>query len=99
MSGIEQRIADILRYADLPFTLRPRYKWKADEASEFFEAAAEVLVSELGLIQENAFRFTHKESGRSSILDDPGDVRIARKITESHNLTEVSRFVTEWVPE
>lgn len=59
---------------------------------------AEVLVAELGLTAETAFRYTHNASGRSTIIESTSaDVRIARKIAgDTHTLTEVSRYVTDW---
>lgn len=102
---LRQRLTRVLRDHSETLDIRKyRYgcvcgEWTGADLGEHWKHVAEVLIAELGLTQETAFRFTHKKSGLSSILTEEGDVRVARKITESHNLVEVSRYVTDWVPD
>lgn len=61
--------------------------WAETVAAEIDEALGE-------LMREEAFRYTHNASGRSTILDVT-DVPMARKIAgTTHALAEVSRWVS-----
>lgn len=61
------------------------------------ELLAQTLAAGFGFTTETAFRYTHKSTGRSTILTDLPDIQAARKIaSEAHDLTEVNRLVTAW---
>jgi hypothetical protein len=93
MSGIEERIARIIAGQ---FRMRS-WDFLGECDKDQYRAVAAALVANLGLRDETAFRYTHQPSGRSSILTDLSDVKVARKIaSDNHALTEVVRYVTDW---
>ncbi|MEX7470165.1 hypothetical protein AB4Z39_10680 [Mycobacterium adipatum] len=61
--------------------------------------AAAVVDALGGLERETRFKYTHLGTGRWTILEST-DVQVARKIAgTTHELTEVSRWVSGWVRE
>ncbi|SKU70320.1 Uncharacterised protein [Mycobacteroides abscessus subsp. massiliense] len=69
---------------------------RVDGVIDLMVLAAEIDKALGGLTRDEAFRYTHLATGRSSILDDV-DVPTARKIAgTTHGVSEVSRWVSGW---
>ncbi|HOY82156.1 MAG TPA: hypothetical protein PLB92_08460 [Rhodoglobus sp.] len=67
---------------------------------DFYVHQSAAVVDALGgLERETRFKYTHLGTGRWTILEST-DVQVARKIAgTTHELTEVSRWVSGWVRE
>lgn len=73
--------------------------WNSKPELDPDEVAAAVVDALGGLERETRFRYTHLGTGRWTILEST-DVQVARKIAgTTHELTEVSRWVSGWVRE